>query len=113
MANNGILVQPTLVREIRGPDGDLLYRHRPEPVRRAVAPEVARRLRELLQGAVEAGGTVPEGALTTFPIAAKTGTARRLVDGRYAPGQYTPSFAALFPADRPQLVVVVNIANPR
>ncbi len=113
IANNGILLQPTLVREIRGPDGDLLYRHRPEPVRRAVAPDVARRLRELLQGAVEAGGTGAEGALATFPIAAKTGTARRVVDGHYAPGQYTASFAALFPADRPQLVVVVKIDNPR
>jgi cell division protein FtsI (penicillin-binding protein 3) len=113
IANNGILLQPTLVREIRGPDGELWYRHAPEPVRRAVTPEVARRLRELLQGAVEAGGTGAEGALATFPIAAKTGTARRVVDGHYAPGEYTASFAALFPADRPQLVVVVKIDNPR
>lgn len=113
IANNGILLQPTLVREIRSPEGELLYRHRPEPVRRAVSPEIARRLRELLQGAVETGGTGSEGALATFPIAAKTGTARRVVDGHYAPGQYTASFAALFPADRPQLVVVVKIDNPR
>jgi cell division protein FtsI (penicillin-binding protein 3) len=113
IANNGILLQPTLVREIRSPEGELLYRHRPEPVRRAVSPEIARRLRELLQGAVETGGTGTEGALATFPIAAKTGTARRVVDGHYAAGQYTASFAALFPADRPQLVVVVKIDNPR
>src|SRR3989442_5436370 len=48
-----------------------------------------------------------------FPVAAKTGTARRVVGGRYAPGQYTASFAALFPADRPQLVLVVKIDDPR
>jgi cell division protein FtsI (penicillin-binding protein 3) len=34
------------------------------------------------------------------------------VNGRYAPGQYTASFAALFPADQPQLVLVVKIDNP-
>src|SRR2546422_4958807 len=51
-------------------------------------------------------------ALSTFPVAAKTGTARRVVNGRYAPGQYTASFAALFPADHPQLVLVVKIDNP-
>jgi hypothetical protein len=45
-------------------------------------------------------------------VAAKTGTARRVVNGRYAPGQYTASFAALFPADNPQLVLVVKIENP-
>src|SRR5437764_757511 len=52
------------------------------------------------------------GALTRFPVAAKTGTARRVVNGRYAAGEYTASFAALFPADQPQLVLVVKIDNP-
>jgi cell division protein FtsI (penicillin-binding protein 3) len=45
-------------------------------------------------------------------VAAKTGTARRVVNGRYAAGEYTASFAALFPAERPQLVLVVKIDNP-
>ena len=34
------------------------------------------------------------------------------MNGRYAPGEYTASFAALFPADQPQLVLVVKIDNP-
>ena len=111
LANDGVLLQPTLVREVRGPSGAVLYRHRPEPVRRVVSPAVAAALRELLRGAVE-HGTGSEAALANFPVAAKTGTARRVVNGHYAPGQYTASFAALFPADRPQLVLVVKIDNP-
>jgi hypothetical protein len=35
-----------------------------------------------------------------------------VVGGRYAPGEYTASFAALFPADEPQLVIVVKIDDP-
>src|SRR5439155_852314 len=99
IANDGVLLQPTLIREIRSPPpgGSVLYRHRPEPVRRAVTPDVARRLRELLHGAAQRG-TGEEGTLATFQIAAKTGTARRVVGGRYAPGEYTASFAA--PATR-------------
>ncbi|PYO61869.1 MAG: hypothetical protein DMD28_07925 [Gemmatimonadetes bacterium] len=112
LANDGILLQPTLIRQIRGAEGDVVYRHRPEPVRRAVTADVARALRELLRGVVE-HGTGTEAALATFPVAAKTGTARRVVRGRYAPGQYTASFAALFPADHPQIVLVVKIDNPR
>jgi cell division protein FtsI (penicillin-binding protein 3) len=112
IANDGVLLQPTLIREIRTPGGDPLYLHRPEPVRRAVSPDVARRLRDLLRGAVE-GGTGSRAILAHFQLAAKTGTARRVVGGKYAPGQYTASFAALFPADRPQLVVVVKIDNPK
>lgn len=112
LANGGVLLQPTLVREIRAPDGDVVYRHRPEPVRRAVSRETAKRLRDLLVGAVESG-TGAQAALTDFPLAAKTGTSRRVVEGRYVPGQYVASFAAIFPADEPQLVLVVKIDNPR
>jgi cell division protein FtsI (penicillin-binding protein 3) len=112
IANDGLLLQPTLIREIKSPAGEVLYRHRPEPVRRAIAPAVARQLRELLRGAV-AGGTGSRATLAHFQLAAKTGTARRVVGGRYAPGQYTASFAALFPAEHPQLVVVVKIDNPK
>ena len=117
IANDGVLLQPTLIREVRAPDGvgggAVRYRHVPEPVRRVVTPEVAARLRDLLRGVVEAGGTAERAALANFQLAAKTGTARRVVAGRYASGQYTASFAALFPAGDPQLVVVMKIDNPK
>jgi cell division protein FtsI (penicillin-binding protein 3) len=112
LANDGILLRPTLIREIRGPDGEVRYRHRPEPVRRVVAPAIAARLRELLVGVV-AGGTGSSAAFRDFRLAAKTGTSRRIVDGRYAANEYFASFAAIFPADAPQLVVVVKLDNPR
>jgi cell division protein FtsI (penicillin-binding protein 3) len=56
IANNGLLLTPTLVREIRDPDGGLLYRHQPEPVRQVVTPDVAAQLREFMKGAVGEGG---------------------------------------------------------
>ncbi|HYK82919.1 MAG TPA: penicillin-binding protein 2 [Gemmatimonadales bacterium] len=111
LANDGVLLAPTLVREVRSPTGVVLYRHRVEPVRRAVTAEVAAALRVLLRGVVESG-TGTAAALANFPVAAKTGTSRRVVNGRYAPGQYTASFAALFPADHPQLVLVVKLDDP-
>src|SRR5439155_755203 len=77
-----------------------------------VTADLARRRRELLHGAAQRG-TGEEGTVATFQIAAETGAAGRVVGGGYAPGEYTASFAALFPADHPQLVVVVKIDNPR
>lgn len=111
IANGGVLLSPTLVREIRDPEGDVLYRHRPEPVRRVVSPAIARQLRALLRSVVEQG-TGSGATLAHFELAAKTGTARRTVNGHYAPGEYVASFAALFPAEDPQLVVVVKLDNP-
>ena len=113
IANDGVLLEPTLIREVRDPRGAVLYRHHPEPVRRVVSRQVAAKLRELLRGVVDPGGTGERAALANFQLAAKTGTARRVVGGRYAAGQYTASFAALFPADAPQLVVVMKIDNPQ
>src|SRR6267378_4379701 len=113
IANNGVLLEPTLIREIRTPNGFVRYRHYAQPVRRVVTPDVAAKLRDLLRGVVEAGGTAERAALANFQLAAKTGTARRVVAGHYAAGQYTASFAALFPADEPQLVVVMKIDNPQ
>ncbi|MEP6571116.1 MAG: penicillin-binding transpeptidase domain-containing protein [Gemmatimonadota bacterium] len=113
IANDGILLAPTLVKAIRGRDGTALYEHRPEPVRRAVTPEIAARLREFLRGAVGEGGTGERAQLANFTLMGKTGTAERFENGRYVPGKYTGSFAALFPADDPQLVVIVKIDDPK
>jgi cell division protein FtsI (penicillin-binding protein 3) len=113
IANDGLLLTPTLVREIRSPEGELLYRHQPEPVRQVVTSTVAARLREFLRGAVGEGGTGEEGQLANYSLLGKTGTAVRFEGGRYVRGEYTASFAALFPADDPQLVIVVKIDNPR
>jgi cell division protein FtsI (penicillin-binding protein 3) len=113
IANGGLLLTPTLVREIRNPTGELIYRHEPEPVRRVVTPQIAARLREFLRGAMAEGGTGREGQLVNYTLLGKTGTAVRFEGGRYVRGEYTASFAALFPADDPRLVVIVKIDNPR
>lgn len=112
IAHDGLLLTPTLVREVRDPAGDLLYRHQPEPVRRVVTSQVAAQLREFMKGAVGEGGTGGEAQLANYSLLGKTGTAVRFEGGRYVKGEYTASFAALFPADDPQLVVVVKIDNP-
>ena len=113
IANDGILLAPTLVREVRDPDGTVLFRREPEPVRRVVSAEIAGRLRELLRGAVEEGGTGTEAQLANYTVLGKTGTARRYEHGGYVAGKYTSTFAAIFPADHPQLVVIVKIDNPK
>jgi cell division protein FtsI (penicillin-binding protein 3) len=113
IANDGVLLSPSLVREVRSPAGVRLYRHQPEPVRRAISPEIATRLRSFLAGVVGEGGTGERAQLANYALLGKTGTAVRFEHGRYIRGEYTASFAALFPADHPQLVVIVKIDNPK
>jgi len=113
IANDGILLTPALVRETRSADGTVRWRHQPEPVRRAVSPRVASTLRGYLRGVVEEGGTAESAQLTNYSLVGKTGTALRFDGQAYVPGSYTATFAAIFPADDPLLVVVVKIDDPK
>ena len=112
IANDGVLLAPTLVKEVRDPSGVLLYRHQPEPVRRVVSSQIAARLRDFLRGAVGEGGTGERAQLANYSLLGKTGTAVRFENGHYVHNEHTASFAALFPADHPQLAVIVKIDNP-
>ncbi|HEY5441089.1 MAG TPA: penicillin-binding protein 2 [Gemmatimonadaceae bacterium] len=113
IANDGELLEPALVKEVRAADGTVLYRHQRRVVRRVLSPAVARRVREMLLGVVEGGGTAKRANLGSFSLAGKTGTARRTVNGRYTKAEHIPTFVGLFPGDNPQFVILVKIDNPK
>ena len=112
IANDGLLLVPTLVKEIRDADGEPVYEHRPQVVRRVMQPKTARALREVLASVVDSG-TATDASLATFDLGGKSGTARRVANGRYVEGSYTSTFVGLFPARQPQYVVLVKLDNPR
>lgn len=112
IANGGELLEPTLVREIRVSDGRVVFRHTRRVVRRVMTPETARALRDALVETVERG-TAVQADLSTFALAGKTGTARRVEGhGGYRAHAYTASFVGLFPARDPQYVILVKIDDP-
>ena len=112
LANDGQLIQPHIVREIRDSDGQLLYRARPRPLRRVFSERVAKEVRDILVSVVDSG-TAVRADLATFQLAGKSGTARRTSQGKYVEGSYTASFVGLFPAERPQYVVLVKLDSPK
>ncbi|MFN2316495.1 MAG: penicillin-binding transpeptidase domain-containing protein [Gemmatimonadales bacterium] len=112
IANGGILLAPALVKEVHDPAGRVVYRHRPDTVRRVLSAEVAARLLDYLGLAAGEAGTGSAAQLASFRVAGKTGTSRIIREGRYV-SEYYSSFAGVFPAEEPQLVLVVRIENPR
>lgn len=111
IANGGELLEPSLVRSIRAPDGTVVYENERRVVRRVLTPQVAATLRRMLADVVS-DGTAVEADLASYAIGGKTGTARVTVDGRYERGVYNASFAGIFPLDNPQMVIVVKLNNP-
>ncbi|HEY5218993.1 MAG TPA: penicillin-binding transpeptidase domain-containing protein [Gemmatimonadaceae bacterium] len=112
IANGGELLLPSIVKEIRSPDGTVLYMHMRRVVRRVMPPNVAAQVRQMLLGVVE-NGTAVRADLANYLLGGKTGTPRRTVNGRYAPHAYTPNFVGLFPGNAPQFVIVVKLDNPQ
>lgn len=108
LANGGRLMEPRLVREIRGPDGLVRRRTGPREVRRSASAATADSVAGVLADVVE-DGTGHEAWLGDFRVAGKTGTAWVFDDGRYRRDTYTASFAGFFPVRDPQLVFLVKL----
>ncbi len=74
-------------------------------------PEVAAQMRHMLEMAVSNEGTAPRARIDGYRTAGKTGTARKLRDGRYV-NEYVASFAGFAPVSKPRIVVAVMIDEP-
>ncbi len=110
VANNGKMMKPFIVKGI-SKGNKLEERFEPTVIREEIASEqTITTLKALLEGVVERG-TAKNIASEEFKIAGKTGTAQKLVDGRYTRKYYT-SFAGYFPADRPKYSMIVVIDSP-
>ena len=113
IANGGELLEPHLVKEIRGVDGKVTYRAETRAVRRVMSGEVARTIQQMLLAVVQEG-TATRADLATFEVAGKSGTARRTSpNAGYTNGNYTASFVGLFPGNDPQYVVLVKLDSPK
>ncbi len=112
VANRGILMKPYVVAEVHDAAGDVLYRATPDPVRRVISEQTVGLLTSAFEGAVDQG-TAMEARVNGVRIAGKTGTSRKIVDGRYSLSSYTASFVGYFPVEDPEVVCLVMMDNPR
>jgi len=113
VANNGKMVKPHLVREVRE-NGALVKKYKIEVLNPMIASkETVKKAQAMLQG-VCINGTGKEINSKYFNIAGKTGTARVATGSEgYSSGMYLASFAGYFPAENPLYSLIVTFNNPR
>lgn len=112
LANDGVLMQPRLIRNVRSHDGSTIASFEPQEIRRVVRPEVAREVTEVLRRVVKEGtGTLAR--MASLAVAGKTGTARLTAGNRYAVGRYRASFVGYAPVEDPQVVILARLEDPR
>jgi cell division protein FtsI (penicillin-binding protein 3) len=115
IANGGVRVQPTLVAGTTDSAGRFTPA-RPPARRRVISAQTASELMTMLQQVpqLNAQAAQPWGLIRGYGVAAKTGTAQVSEPGQgHCLCQYGSSYIGIAPADNPQLVVAVNIQDPR
>ena len=80
--------------------------------KRVIKAETARQIREMMVAVTEPGGTGTAGAVDGFDVGAKTGTARKLINGRYVDNKHVATFVGFAPAQNPRVIVAVTVDEP-
>ena len=109
IANDGVRMPPQLVAGTENADGTFTAAPAPKG-KRVVSPEVAKQVREMLEGVVGKEGTAPEAKIPGYRVAGKTGTADRYDDKTGGYSGKTASFIGFAPADNAELVIGVTAA---
>jgi cell division protein FtsI (penicillin-binding protein 3) len=114
IANDGVLMKPYVVSDVRDEKGQPVKEILPHVRRRVVSPATARTLTTILEGVVTSG-TGTKAAIPGFRVAGKTGTAQKVDPrtGAYSSALSIGSFIGFVPADNPRLAMIVVIDEPQ
>jgi cell division protein FtsI (penicillin-binding protein 3) len=104
LLNGGLMMTPTFLK--RGPaEAEAL-------ATRIVSPETSEKMRYLFRlNAVE--GTARRAEVIGYRVGGKTGTAEKVIDGRYSKNHRLTSFIGAFPMDAPRYVLIVMLDDPQ
>ncbi|MFN4984955.1 MAG: penicillin-binding transpeptidase domain-containing protein [Ignavibacteria bacterium] len=111
VANNGILMQPRIIKSVMSDRDGEMSEMPPQKVRQVIREETAQQLKEMLVAVVEKG-TATQATIPGVRIAGKTGTAQQLTNGEYDRKNYTASFVGYYPADKPRVAMIVMLDRP-
>ncbi|MSR67406.1 penicillin-binding protein 2 [Candidatus Peribacteria bacterium] len=114
LANGGKLVKPTIIDEIRHPDGTI-DRKQPEILRQVIKPSTAATLTAMLVNSAQ-NGFAKAGKVKGHRIAGKTGTSQIAgPGGKYesGTGSTIATYAGYAPVDHPKFLILVKLDRPK
>ena len=116
IANDGILMQPRIVKEIVNTDTNAVTTIDPVEVRQVISSETASKMLDMMESVVT-DGTGSPGAVKGYSVGGKTGTSEPPVEDSSKSSDekfgYVASFVAVSPAENPEIVVLVAIYDPQ
>lgn len=111
VANGGQMMQPFLLKRIFNNEEDILNKV-PLKIRRVIDEDIAKRVKNLFIGVVDSGSG-KRAKVEGMKIAGKTGTSQRINEvGKYSKSEYYASFAGFFPANNPEVAMLIIVDTP-
>ena len=111
--NGGNLFKPHVAKAWINPEtGKTVSVVNPELVKQVISAETSKKVREALESVV-AKGTGRPAFIDGYRVGGKTGTAQKVINGRYSSTEHIVSFIGFAPADDPQIVVYTAVDNPK
>jgi cell division protein FtsI (penicillin-binding protein 3) len=77
-----------------------------------ISPKTAAQMRTMVESVVSPQGTAPQAQVAGYRIGGKTGTAQKVINGRYSQTHYVGSFVGIAPMSNPRFVIAVMIDDP-
>lgn len=109
--NGGMLLEPTIVKQIINENGVVVYNHTPFQKGRVVSERVSELIRGMLYQTLENGGGV-NAKIAGYKMGGKTGTAQKSGRGGYQQGKYILSYCGFYPIDKPKYLMLVVADEP-
>ncbi|WP_327728780.1 penicillin-binding protein 2 [Streptomyces sp. NBC_00487] len=108
VANDGELMKPYMVDQLRASNLDVIETHDPETLSQAVSPETAQKLQDMMETVVsDPQGTGGKAKIDNVTVGGKTGTAQHGVNNKEKPYAWFISYAKLSDGSSPVAVAVV------
>jgi penicillin-binding protein 2B len=115
IANGGKLMQPFLMKKIVNRETEQTVKSvKPKMITRTISENAAKKSSVYLENVVTdtKWGTGKKAHIEGYRVAGKTGTANKVIDGRYAPGKWVLSFIGFAPVEDPEVLVAVIVDQP-
>ncbi|MHB9073847.1 MAG: penicillin-binding protein [Desulfobaccales bacterium] len=113
IGNDGVLMEPRLVKEVVNPHGEKVAEYPPRPVRRVLSRQAAREMLAIMETVTQQGGTAKEAVPEGYTVAGKTGTAQKIIGRAYSHSKFNALFIGMIPADNPVLAISVIVDEPK
>lgn len=112
VSNGGDLYEPHLIKSLIDQKGNIVMEKKPKLVRKVFSEDTSEKMLKAMESVVSEGSG-RSAYVPGYSVGGKTGTAQKVIDGKYVDGKYITSFVAVAPTYDPEILILMSIDEPK